>query len=487
MSTPPGGWYDAPRRRVSPRGPRCGAPGEERGEPPRPRARRRSGLPGPAVLAILLGIWGCSHPRAEEIERIIAAYDEAAVDIGWPGFDPRSVPIALTDDGHTYLVRHPAPPEEFERMRGVEGGAVTDAVLADARANTDIELAGVRTAVIPLPEEEADPVERAALAMHEAFHAWQTVHRPGWTANEVDLFTYPVRSAALLELRRREGGALRRAGSAPDSVRELCWAQEFLRLRGRRFARMDEASAAYERHSELREGLAQYVEARAAGRTEVTLPAEGFPPELVRDRAYATGQALAVLLDRLAPGWKDSLMAAPEGEASLEGLLASAIRGVRVRPCRASPDEAARTRALARSDSADLERRNARVRATFEDAAGWRIEIEADGTPLAPERFDPLNVRVLDARHVLHTRWLRVAGAEASAEFVDRTAMTRGLDGHPLFAGLDRVWVTGLGEPDVRVSGDTIRITSDGVEVTAVGASLERDGQRLRLRLAQDG
>lgn len=439
-----------------------------------------------ATASVLLGLAGCSHPRADEVERVLAAYDEAATEIGWPGFDPHAVPIALYDDANTYLVRHPAPPEEFDRLRGVEGGAVANAPLDDARANTDVDLGGVRTAVVAFPKEGPGAVETAALAMHEAFHAHQTVRYPAWTANEVDLFTYPVRSAVLLELRRLEGGALRRAVTAPDSVRELCWAQEFLRLRGRRFAHLDDASVAYERHSELREGLARYVEARAAGRSEVALPGDGFPPERVRDRAYATGHALAVLLDRLAPRWKNSLVVAGE-EASLDGALASAIGGVRVRSCRASPDESARTRALAFSDSADLVRRDARAREAFEDAAGWRIEIEAADAPLAPERFDPLNVRVLDARHVLHTRWLRVGGANASAEVRERTAMTRGLDGHPLFAGLDRVWVTGLREPDVSVSGDTTRIAADGVDVTAVGATLEREGQRIRLRLGAGG
>jgi len=417
---------------------------------------------------------------------VLAAYDEAAAEIGWPGFDPRAVPIVLYDDANTYLVRHPSPPEEFDRLRGVEGGGVADAVLDYARANTDVELAGVRTAVVAFPKGGPAPEETAAVAMHEAFHAHQTVRHPTWTANEVDLFTYPVRSAALLELRRLEGGALRRAVMAPDSVRELCWAQEFLRLRARRFARLDDASVAYERYGELREGLARYVQARAAGRADIALPADGFAPERVRDRVYATGHALAVLLDRLVPRWKDSLIAADEA-ASLDGALASAIGGMAVRPCRASPDEAARAHALAVSDSEDLVRRDARARAAFEDAAGWRLEIEAGGAPLAPERFDPLNVRVLDARHVLHTRWLRVGGANASAEFVERTAMTRGLDGHPLFAGLDRVWVTGLPEPEVSVSGDTTRISAEGVDVTAVGATLEREGQRLRLRLADGG
>lgn len=31
----------------------------------------------------------------------------------WPGFDPRSFPLAVFDGERTYLFRHPAPPPEF--------------------------------------------------------------------------------------------------------------------------------------------------------------------------------------------------------------------------------------------------------------------------------------------------------------------------------------------------------------------------------------
>lgn len=427
----------------------------------------------------------CSDPRAADIQRVLDAYDEAAAGIAWPGFDPRSVPLALYDDAHTYLLRHPSPPDGARRVRGVDDAVEVDP-LADARANTDIEVAGVRVAVAAFPDPAPDPVVTASLAMHEAFHAYQTERLPAWTANEVDLFTYPVRSAAILELRRLEGGALRRSVTAPDSVRELCWAREFLRLRSERFARLDDAATAYERHSELREGLARYVEARAAGRAEVELPGDGFPPERIRDRAYDTGHALSVLLDRMVPSWKDSLIAAGP-EASLDVALAAGIAGRGGRVCRAAPDEAARTRAVARSDSAELGRRLARARAAFDEAPGWRVEVVAAAGPLSPERFDPLNVQVLDERHVLHSRWLRLVGPGVRAEVLDHVALTHGLEGHPLFAGVDRLWITGLREPSVEERGDTIRIRADGVDVSVIGGTLERAGQRLSLRAGGEG
>lgn len=396
---------------------------------------------------------------------------------------PAETPLVLyDDDGNTYLMRHPAPPEPFEAMRGARDASAADTLFPGMSANTDLDLAGVRTAVARVVEDDGewDAARTAARALHEAFHAHQTLANPEWTANEVDLFTYPFRSARLLHLRRLEGGALRRAISAPDSVRELCWAQAFLRARRDRFERLPAEARAYERASELREGIARYIEALALG-TAPQIPADGFLPEDVRERAYETGHAQAVLLDRLAPSWKEALDGAG-GEVSLDGLLEDAIGGVEVRRCAASPDEIARSLALARSDSVALAERDRRALAAFEDAAGWSVEVTVDRRrPLQPGRFDPLNVRVLDDRTVLHGRWITVSNESISAEALDREAITRGLPGHPLFAGLDRFLVTGLREPDVTESADTLRIAGDGLTVTAVGATLERDGQRIRV------
>jgi len=413
---------------------------------------------------------------------VLSAVDEAATRIAWPGFAAAETPLALYDDGATYLLRHPAPPEPFRRMRGATDAWVADTLFSGLSANTDVELAGARTAVARVVEGEDgswDGGASAALLMHEAFHAYQTTTHPDWTANEVELFTYPFRSARLLRFRRLEGGALRRAVSAPDSIRELCWSQAFLRARAERFDRLPEGAREYERMNELREGLAQYVEALARG-SGPELPADGFPPEDVRERAYQTGYAQAVLLDRLAPGWQRRLAEAEE-PVPLEALLQGAVDGLEVRRCGPSPDEVARAEALARSDSVALAERDARALSAFQNAAGWRVEIEVEREPLQPLRFDPLNVRILDERTVLHGRWISVGNEAIQAEVLDRTALTRGRPGHPLFAGIDRFRVTGLREPDVTVAGDTVRIRGDGLTVTAIGATLDADGQRIRL------
>ena len=433
-----------------------------------------------SLAALACATAACAHPRAEDLESVTTAFEAAAPEIGWPGFDPLAIPLALYDDANTYLIRHPAPPKSFRRMRGTRGVWVADTLFAGMRANTDVELEGTRTAVVGLGGGRPDPVATAAVLMHEAFHAYQTQTRPEWTANEADVFDYPFRSARLLEMRRLESGALRRAVSAPDSVREMCWAREFLRVRRERFRGLPGTAVAYERASELREGLARYIERRVTGE-EPAIPADGYLPEAVRERTYETGSAIAVLLDRMAPGWKTALMDAGE-TASLDGALDAAIGDVAVRDCRAGPDEAARTRGLARSDSADLVERDARALAEFERAPGWRVEIQSGEERLQAGRFDPLNIRLLGDRRVLHTRWITVSNGRVEAEVVDRTALTRGAPGHPLFAGLEYLSVTGLREPVVEARGDTISIAGDGLTVRAVGATLERDGQTIRIR-----
>lgn len=399
--------------------------------------------------------------------------------VRWPGFAPGEIPLALHDGSTTYLIRHPSPPEPFRRLRGFSEAYAADTVLAELRANTAARIAGVWAATVLAPEGAWDERSLAPLLVHEAFHVFQTVEHPSWTANEVDLFTYPVRSQSLLQLRRLETAALRRAVTAPDSVRELCWAQAFLRSRKGRFRGLPAEAAAYDRGTELREGLARYVQAKASGEAP-RLPGDGFAPEDVRERAYASGHALAVLLDRLSPGWKDEM---DDPERGLDGVLDDAIGTMRVRHCGPSPDEVGRSRTVARNDLRLLAERDTRARSAFDQTAGWRVEIDAALNPLFPKQFDPLNVRILSGREVLHERWIQLSNGVVELEVLGHVALTRGVGPHPMFDGIDRIEVTGLPEPEVAASGDTIRIVGPGITMRIVGADVDRGERRVLITL----
>jgi hypothetical protein len=139
------------------------------------------------------------------------------------------------------------------------------------------------------------------LIAHEQFQVHQRTKHPTWSANVADLFTYPVDDAEALALLRRETDALR-AALLGDKCADKFAAQLALEYRRQRFAKIGETATKYERASELN-GLAMYVQHRVDGGAIVL---NDGPPDGVRDRVYQSGLALATLLDRYDPEWRDA-------------------------------------------------------------------------------------------------------------------------------------------------------------------------------------
>lgn len=448
-----------------------------------PAASRALALTASLGLALLAGCGG--RPSVPDPDRVLEEMDRAAARVQWPGFEAGRIPLAIHDGKDTYLFRHPAPPPEFRPLRGRADPWVHEGRHPAAVENTTAELGGFRTAVAVVDPERPPSTERlAALLLHEAFHVFQEERHPDWSPNEAHLFTYPMEQAELLWRRRLETTALRRALQPPDSAREVCWSRSTLRIRAERFRRLPGEAVAYERGAELWEGLARYVEARGEGRRDPPrLPADGFAPDAVRQRAYEVGHALAHLLDSLDPEWKRKLEAGEE--SSLDGLLERALARLPGPTCRLPPDEYRRASTVARRDLAELREARARARREFAGAPGWRVTVTApEGRPLLPGKFDPLNVVILGGGEVLHTRMLTLAGSEGEVEVLGRQALTQAAGAHPLLQGVRRVEVAGLpGEPAVELLGDTLRLVGEGFRAELRGARLERTDPHWRVEL----
>jgi hypothetical protein len=241
--------------------------------------------------------------------------------------------------------------------------------------------------------------------------------------------------------------------------------------RTRRFGGMDSAFVAYERGTELHEGLAAYVQLLALGRTTVDVPRQGFPAGDVRLRSYTIGPAIAFLLDRIRPRWQRSLEA--HDRQQLDEVLAGALVGEVTSPNGGCALPAAEVTAITRQaqrDAAGVVTSRIARRTAFDARAGWRVIIVAsEGKPLWPQGFDPLNIeRVSDG--LLHSRFVAIGNETCKAtaigeDGVDIEALTEGVGPHPLFNGIRRAVIAGLGKPVITPNGDRVTITTSGLQL----------------------
>ena len=440
-----------------------------------------------SLVVLALAAAGCRAVPAEapaagpapDAFAIVAEADRLSAGDLWPGFDPRTVPVAIVDGERTILFRHPSPPDGFAPVPGRADAWAYAGRHPAVTANSSAEIGGVATATLMPARAGATVRERAGVLIHEAFHVFQRARHPGWSANEVELFTYPVDDGELLLLRRMETEALRRALAGGEASR--CWAHGAVYARRERLARMPAGAAAYERATEKNEGLANYVETRATGVPDSAIvPAGGFPARAVRERGYATGTAWARLLDRARPGWREEL--AREDSAALDEMLAASVASPHRFPCMLQ-DEREAMRSAATADVAALREERRERRRAFLDGGGWTLVVEAPG-PLFPQGFDPLNVDVVAPGEVLHGRWLRLGNDRGTVEVMDRAALTESAGAHPLFNGVRRLVVAGLpDEPVVREADGTTRIDASGVTATLEDAAIERSGRTITIRM----
>ncbi|MEO5824396.1 MAG: hypothetical protein ABIR59_00740 [Gemmatimonadales bacterium] len=405
----------------------------------------------------------------------------------WPQFDPMSVPLAVHDGERTWFFRHPSPPDGSARLPApLQAVSTFPGRHPAVTANSTAEIGGVLTAtvIIDTTAQGTSP-GRAALAVHEAFHGFQRLRHPSWSANEADLFLYPTSDASALALRRIESSALRAAVGA-TGAQSACWARAALDARSRRYALLDSASIAYERGTELNEGLASYVERKVRDDDAEIIPPDEYGIADVRVRAYASGLAFAVLLDRHGPGWAESLES--HDAQFLDALLTTALGP---RPACAFPRafvDAATGRAVA--DIARLAASRAAQLATFHARNGWRVIIESPNSPLWPQGFDPINVERLTAGDVLHSRFLRLGNDAGAITMLDEAgadldALTSAHGAHPLFNGIDRVEVAGLADPRVEVVGDTLRVKVVGLSAEFLGATVSRSEKTVVVRIGR--
>jgi hypothetical protein len=408
---------------------------------------------------------------------VVGEIDRLAAKELWPGFAPRALPIAIYDGARTLLFRHPSPPASFRPLEGHDGVFAMDGRFEAVTANSSAKIGGIETATVMAGQGSETVTARAGLVIHELFHVYQRTKHPSWSGNEAELFVYPMTDAVLVTQQRLEVEALRRA-LARSGQSSRYWARVAMAARQERFAAMSEGAVAYERGTELNEGLATYVQHRAVGTVDAkVVRATVFAPDAVRDRAYTTGHALGRLLDRFAPEWRTGLER--DDTATLDGLLRAALAEAPA-GCGFTQAERSAIAAQAGTDVAAVAGRRTAARDAFLSAEGWTLIIESG--LLFPSGFDPLNVQLVAPGQILHTRFVELSNGEAKVRVLDRPSLTDAAGAHPMFNGVKRLTVTGIvQEPEIVETDGTVTVKAEGVEAKLPNANVTREGHTIRI------
>lgn len=288
----------------------------------------------------------------------------------WPGFADAPVPFILFNDRYEFLLGTDVAPTGWEPVpeslfagrpyfRRIATNPQAFAVPLDAgwagsmstlaRVDRDIYLLLRQDTplglgkLVPHAMVRIEPGLFRSMLMHETFHAFQAVSAPdrfaGWRAFYRGQERYPYDDAAFRSAWDEEGKLLSQALDEPDLARVRDLVREFLAVRTQRRAAVS-ANAdllSFERDVEWLEGLAKYAEIRTYELVEGKSLAElrqlrfwqtdfrtlasslGSPDH--DQRFYLSGMAMARLLDRLDPTWKEHALA--DG-VYLEDLLRAA-------------------------------------------------------------------------------------------------------------------------------------------------------------------
>ena len=466
----------------------------------------------PADTAVILARVG------DEVRRLGAAHGEAI----WPGFRPDTVPLifALPGRGTLLVGWSGALPAGYAPVSGIPRAAWKDEGALGA-ASTGTSIDGRPAAQIRVRTLRA--TELVPTAVHEAFHVFQkSAQRPdrrfGRGESPMLVSRYPIfdaRNEAEVSL---EGRLLADALRARSSADVRSRVHEFLAVREARQRRLGAELAEFEAMAELNEGLAEYAlvsalgwmaadaeatdSARAAARRDLASH-DGRLDSLTADvaqsmrlRFYATGPALARLLDRLAgASWKQRLTSE---DLSLQDALADASgyrqREAALRSAASRRHDASR---LAREAAAGVERLKAlRLRQvdSLLSRPGIRLVIDASamaGGDVGNCGFDPQNLLRVSSAIEVHTRWFRPCNTrDTFGEFNTPVVHDETAGTITAVIGDEAAVTLRIGAAERRLadgerltSATSIRVEAPLATYQAGKADVERRGNEIRLTL----
>lgn len=430
----------------------------------------------------------------------------------WPGFRPDTIPTLYVIANRGKLLvqwRHDLP-SGFVPVPGIAN--------AGWSSQESVSLPSGRFISFMSVDSSMTPAYVVGTSVHEAFHSFERSMvrdgiRFGGGENAMLIGTYPVFDVDNEAAFALEGQTLGKALQATSIAEARRYAGEFLAIRGRRRSRLPADMVEFERMAEMNEGLAQYALLRGLEgfgrhgepwRSGARLLAQaesgvldsllGVERRSVRRRFYATGSAMALLLDRVASAdWKQRLM---EGNKTIEEMLSEAVDPGN--HASLGPEGEARMsrnlemlRPAAARAVEGLRHRRQRQADSLLAAPGLRVVLDPsalNGSRFQWCGFDPQNTLQTGDGRTLHMRFLNVCGGSIrSAEFSQPVVENE--SGGSLETVIANPAAMVLTEDSISVSlqaGETKEVTglqleAPGLSLRAGRATLRRENGELRI------
>ncbi|WP_316570113.1 hypothetical protein [Neobacillus sp. YIM B06451] len=333
------------------------------------------------------------------INRIAEDMTKTSPEQMWAGF--QYVAFALYDEKLVYLFNHPNYPAVNEKPYCVL--TRTDSFIAE----TLILFEGHPTAIANLSLHN-DYEGLFSTLVHELFHGYQYIKGEKRFPNELLGIMYPIQEENV-EARNQERKALHdafMADSREQMLHDLC---RFIALREKREELIGEALE-YENRIETVEGPAIYLEAKAKSLVSPLSFGkilEYYAAFLVdpydssfqlRRSCYYTGIFLSLILDKVAPAWKESFM---ETDKTLYAILKEALFGQGLGLPEVKLSLSGESRNIVREI---LEKREQGFD-EFYKKPGTRVCILGE---LTAKGIDPMNI-IRHGDKLLHKHYLKVA------------------------------------------------------------------------------
>jgi len=378
------------------------------------------------------------------------------------------------------------PPEGFKSVTGRNEVWIFEGKHPLVQGNSVAMLEGTRVATSVLSSksrrtgEEYSSEDLAGIIIHEQFHVFQKSRYPHWMQNDGLLLVYPPETEQSLFLRRMEKEAFKRAVLS-DNQEDMCgWAMEAIRYRKLRLNMVDPDFRRYEMELQRSEGLSDYVEKKVRNSTplDASEMTDGIAPAGIRDLGYVEGRWIAIILDKLSPGWKNEFET--NDNLFLEDLLNKVIGEPRCEAKNFTGDEVSVYSDNAVNDLIKSGQKKSYMSKEFQNLSGYSLEIDAISKPLSIRIFEPLAFAILEDGSLYHSLIFSAGNEAGNLKVANQPCMTW-FDNR---LGIERIIINGIEEmPEFIGSEKRIVLRNNNIVLDLKYSSMMMEDSIIRIEL----